>query len=723
MVSASPHTDVDVAGGYRHGRPILGFGQVHFSGSPPVLGLVLLRPTSGALMTAPRPSAVASEDAAPGYYRARLAEDAVDVEATVTVRTALYRLTFRDASRAKNVLIDASHVLGLRPREAHRFAVTHVDRTHIEGWAQGGALGGLGGAPLVYFVAALSEPADAAGAWRDVREARPFGAAEPLAGAWWRFERPGQLALLVRIGISYVDLAGARRNLVEEQGARGFDDVRADARRAWNEALARIEIDGGSDAERTGFYTALYHALLHPSIFDDTDGRYRRYLTGTVGRLPRGEHRYTGFSLWDTFRTVHPLLAFAYPERSRAMTASLLAMRDEGGWLPQWELAGQEANAMVGDPAAVVIAESYVKGIAGDDGARALAALEYNATHEPAWQAGRGGNKGRIGLAAYLRLGYVPEPAPRSRTETLIATARALWQRATGTFSAEGYENAHVYGSVSTTQDYAYADACIARLAESLGRGDDAARYARRAVGYRQLYDSTVSWPLTRGIRGAFRARRADGTWAYSARLGDPRRRPRAQTPGFVEGDAWSYMFNAPHDVGWLVAAAGGRPAFERRLATYVADSALDETNEPTIGYPYLAAAIGHPALTGSVVRRLLTARLSRERAMAGDDDAGTLSAWTVWSALGLYPYDACRDELVVGLATFDRVTVRDERGDAALVVEARRREHGERFVVGASLNGRALPEPRVRASALRSGARLRLVTSDAPAPWRGDAP
>jgi predicted alpha-1,2-mannosidase len=722
MVSASPHTDVDAAGGYRHGRPILGFGQVHVSGSPPVLGLVLLRPTSGALSTAPRATPVSSEAATPGYYRARLVGDAVDVEATVTTRTALYRLTFRDGTRAKNVLIDASHVLGLRPRERHRFAVTHADRARIEGWAQGGALGGLGGAPMVYFVAELSEPAEAVGAWRDDDAVRPLGARETPAGAWWRFERPGPLTLLVRIGISYVDLAGARRNLAAEQGARSFDDVQSAARRAWNEALARIEVDGGSDAERTGFYTALYHALLHPSIFDDVDGRYRRFLAGTVGRMPNDEHRYTGFSLWDTFRTVHPLLAFAYPERARAMTATLLAMRDEGGWLPQWELAGHEASAMVGDPAAIVIAESYIKGIAGGDGSRALAALEWNATHAAPWRPGPGGSKGRIGLAEYLRLGYVPEPAPPTRMETLTATARALWQRATGTFSAEGYENAHVYGSVSTTQEYAYADACIARLADAVGRTGDAALYATRAVGYRQLYDSTVPWPLAPGIRGAFRARRADGAWAHPAALDDPRRRPRPQTPGFVEGDAWSYMFNAPHDVAWLIAASGGEPAFELRLAEYFADSALDESNEPTLGFQYLPAAAGQPALTQSVVRRLLATRLSRDRELAGDDDAGTLSAWTVWSALGLYPYDACRDELVVGLATFDRVTVHDEGGGIALVIDAPRRGGAARFVTGAVLNGRALPRPSVRASALRSGARLRFTTSDMPGSWRGSS-
>jgi predicted alpha-1,2-mannosidase len=718
MVSGSPHTSTDVSGGYRRGQPILGFGQLHFSGSPPVLGMVLLRPTSDARSTSPAPTPIAAESATPGYYRARLLADSVDAEVTATTRTTLYRFRF-DGRGPKTLLLDASHVLGLRPRELVRAAVTHVSPTRIEGWSEGGSLGGLGGRPRVYFVAEVSRPGASAGTWRASLVQLPFVAPEPPIGAWWRFSTPDSLTVLVRIGVSYVDVDGARRNLAAEQPTWDFEGARASATGAWDAALGRIRVDGGADRERRAFYTALYHALLHPSVFEDVDGRYRRYLVGDVGRLPAGAHRYTGFSLWDTHRTVHPLLAAFYPERARGMVESLLDMQREAGWLPQWELAAREANAMVGDPAAVVVAEGYLTGVVQRDESGALAALVHNATREAPWRPGHAGNKGRLGLRDYVRLGYVPEPPPRSWLDTVLAFCRAVWHRITGTFSGADYENARVYGSVSTTQDYAFADACIARLARHAGAAREAAEFDHRALGYRLLYDSTVAWPVGDGVRGAFRPRRADGAWAHPLRLGNPRRRPRAQASGFVEGDAWSYMFGPPHDASGLVSAAGGPVPFARRLDAYFGASALDVSNEPSIGYPYLPALVGRAAQTQAVVHSVLrTDFLANAGALPGDDDAGTLSAWLVWSALGLYPFDACGDELVLGAPLFPSVAALDTGDTPRFRIEAERWAPDRPYVSGATLDDTALAEPRVHLARLARGGTLTFRMAPGPSRW-----
>jgi predicted alpha-1,2-mannosidase len=717
LVSASPHTATDVSGGYRRGQPVLGFGQVHFSGSPPVLGMVLLRPTANALSTSPSPSPIDRESAAPGYYGARLLADSVDVEASATARTTLYRFRFHGRG-PKTLLLDASHALGLRPREHPRAAVTHVTSTRIEGWAEGGSLGGLGDRPRVYFVAEVSRPGSV-GSWRPKRLRLPFRAPDPPTGAWWRFATADSLTVLVRIGISYVDADGARRNLAAEQPTWDFERVRTSAALAWRSALARIRVGGGTDADRRAFYTALYHALLHPSLFEDVDGRYRRYLVGDVGRLAAGEHRYTGFSLWDTFRTVHPLLVAFYPERARGMVESLLGMQREAGWLPQWELAARDANAMVGDPAAVVIAEGYLAGIVRQDESRALDALVHNATRQPPWRPGHGGNKGRLGLSDYVRLGYVAEPPPPSWLDAVLAFCRAMWQRITDTFSGADYENARVYGSVATTQEYAYADACIARLALHAGRTREAAEFDRRARGYRLLFDSVAPWSVGAGPTGVFRPRLADGAWAYPLQLDDPRRRPRRQAPGFVEGDEWSYMFGAPHDVTGMVSMAGGEDAFARRLDAYFGSSALDMENEPSIGYPYLPALVGRPALTQSVVRTVVrNAFAANAGGLPGEDDGGTLSAWMVWSALGLYPYDPCGDELVLGAPLFSSVAVADAGGAPRFRIDVDRAGVGRPYVAGATLGDNALARPIVHLAGLSRGTTLTFRTSDRPTVW-----
>lgn len=720
MVSASPHTLRSEPGGYRKGNAILGFGQVHLSGSPTVLGMVLLRVGVGN----PRGQSEAShEHATPGYYSVVLSGSGIRVEATATVRSTLYRVHFPESGR-KSVQIDAGHALGVRQYEHVRSQITTIGPQRIEGWAESSRIGGLGDPARVYFSAEVNAPSTSRGGWRDGRAVEAREAPASASTAWWEFLSHDSLTLMVRIGISYVDLAGARRNVASEQPSWDFEGVRRRAERSWNDQLARIEVRGGSDVDRKIFYTALYHVLLHPSVFSDVDGRFRRFRSkGQIGSAPAP--RYAGFSLWDTYRTVHPLLTLAYPERARGMVRSLVEMQRESGWLPLWELAGQESNNMVGDPAAIVIAEAYLKGVAVDDPGGVLAALVHNASRESLWTADAGQTKARIGLREYLRLGYVPEPPKGSRTQRTLAWLHAYTARVRHQFYPKRYEQASIYGTVSTSQEYAHADACIARLARRLGFDMHSAVYGRRALGYRALFNSVATWRDTAGrqVQGFFRSRTAAGRWASSDAIPEPAA-PRKQRPGFVEGDEWSYLFNAPHDVPGLIALAGSSARLIEKLDSYFSLGAHDASNEPAIAYPYLYDFVGAPWRTQEEVQRIIRGVYDTTAAgIPGEDDAGTLSAWLVWSAIGLYPLDPCDESLAITSPLFTEIVIRPGEARGTVHILADKDPRRASYIRGVSLGGKPLVTATVPQRALLARRELRYRMSESPSAWGGPRP
>lgn len=712
MASPSPHTSTSAPGGYRHGDAIIGFGQVHFSGSPAALGMLLVSATSSDQRQPIPPAMPRNERAEPGYYGVSLPSQGVTVEATATERTAFYRITFARGS-SKRIALDATHALGRQRGERLSGNVTLAGLSRVEGWSESARVGGLGGRARLYFSAELFGPADAV----QVRRDGSWGAATERGGERVEallFLRTADTATaLLRIGLSYVDVAGARANLRAEQSGWDFEETRRSARARWDAELSHIVVNGGADSDRTLFYSALYRSLLHPSVFSDIDGRYRTFKTGRIQRTDSA--RYSGFSLWDTYRTVHPLLALAYPARSAGMVRSLLAMQREGSWMPLWELAGQESNAMVGDPASIVVAEAFVKGILHDGAAPALLALRQNATRMPPWRAEAGQSKGRIAVDDYVRYGFVPEPEPPGARARARRWLTALLARARNRFAPETYEHARLYGSVSTTQEYALADACIAGMAGVIGDSAVARAYERRSLGYRALFDSSARWD-GKGARvgGFFRPRMAGGAWVSTPAFPAPSQ-PRTQTRGFVEGDEWSYLFAAPHDVAGLAMLAGGRQALVNRLEAYFTLGAHDMSNEPSIGYAHLFNELGEAGRTQARVRGSLRQFFSvRADGLPGQDDAGTLSAWVVWSAIGLYPVLPCRSELSVTTPLFREILVKSRGVDVDFRIVADRDPASSPYIRTASIGGRPLGTLHVAHSALRLGAELKLQLSAA---------
>jgi predicted alpha-1,2-mannosidase len=387
-----------------------------------------------------------------------------------------------------------------------------------------------------------------------------------------------------------VSVANARANLdAEIPNSKGFDQVAADALAGWNADLGKIQVSGGTQDQRRIFYSALYHALLHPRVNSDVNGQYQG-MGGSGVRTASGYTHYDLFSLWDTYRSLHPLLSLLYPARQQDMVRSMVAMYRESGWLPQWEFAGREAKIMVGDPAAVVIADTYLKGIRGFDVATAYAAMRKSAVTTS-------GNRLRPCLNCYVTHKYLPQD---------VCTKR---------------------GSVSITQEYAYADYAVSRLAQALGKTADYQTFSARSLYYRNLFDAPS---------GFLRPRNSDGSWMapfdpLCCSLGTG----KYQGPGYVEGTAWQYLFMVPFDVDGLKALLGGDLAFVTKLnqAFTSGGAYYSLINEPDILYPYLYTYVpGQAWRTQARVRQDIAANFTAARSgLPGNDDAGQTSSLLVF--------------------------------------------------------------------------------------------
>jgi predicted alpha-1,2-mannosidase len=601
MTAPSPHTHLPLpldfaegglaAAGYRFGDPsVHGFGLTHLSGvGCPDLGAPVVAVTSGPLATDFDSYGLrrGDERAWPGYYAVDLSDGEIRAETTASERTAALRFFARRGPL--NLLIDTARPVSWAGGSGR---VRIVSPAEIEGESQTGLFCAQGNRQRVYFVARFDAASNSAGTWKDdvVSDAQE---AQGAVGAWLRFPAG---TVEVSIGVSYTSIDGARANLIEH---RAFDDTRRAAQSKWEAMLGRVRVEGGTADERTIFYTALYHALVHPSIFSDADQPLRYHV----------------FSLWDTYRTLHPLLTLLYPERQREMLRTMLELTVEKSAPPKWELAGYEVQMMVGDPADIVIADSALKGVLPDDSLvrsawPILQTAALTGTHRPAND-------------SYRALGYVP-----------IDDANRAW------------------GPVSTTLEYALADHALTRLAAVLGTTIDPA-LAKQADAWKNLID-----PETR----LFRPRRTDGSFLQPFdpdQLEGSAPQRHAGGPGYVEGTAWHYAFFAPHAVVAHADATGGAAAYVARLQSLFSTDRFVAWNEPDLAFPY---HFSHFAGEGWRTAPLVAAARSRfftntPAGLPGNDDCGTLSAWYVFSALGFYPDVPVADDYAIGTPLFERAS------------------------------------------------------------------
>lgn len=690
-----------------------GFSHVNLSGvGCPELGSLLVMPTTGDLDVEYRNygSPYTDEAASPGYYTNRLTKYDILTEVTATMRAAIHRYTF-PAGRG-NILLNLGQGL---TNESGAWARFTPDGS-VEGMKMMGTFCYNPRAvfPLYFVMEVVGVEPERTGFWKmqppktgveaewdpnDGQYKIYDGYRRDIAGddigAWWSFSGGhdgsggdgATYTLEVKIGVSAVSVENARENLHAEIAGRSFDEVRAEAREKWNSDLSRIRVEGGTDEQKTVFYTALYHTLLHPNVISDVNGEYPAMEAGEVLKAD-GYTRYTVFSLWDTYRNVHQLLTLVFPDRQRDMVRSMIDMYREWGWMPKWELYGRETWTMEGDPAIPVIADTWLKGLRDFDIETAYEAFIKSATMPGLPSEGEGVEKGgalpdsyyallggefnrmRPDNSDYMRLGYVP-----LRRE---------------------FDN-----SVSHALEYYIADHALGLLAEDLGKKEDAAYFKKRALGYRRYYSAES---------GTLRPILPDGSFLtpFDPALGadfEP-------NPGFHEGSAWNYTFYVPHDVAGLAHLMGGKRKFVEKLESVFEKGLYDPANEPDIAYPHLFSYFeGEEWRTQKHTRELLEKHFTASPdGIPGNDDTGAMSAWAVFNMLGLYPDCPGSPYYTVTSPVFDRVTIALDTESwpaTEIVIEARRTSPEQIYIKDMTLGGAALKQYRISHADLLRGGRL----------------
>lgn len=623
MTLFSPDTRAPSVGYGWGDHRIEGFSLSHMSGvGCDDEGDVFLTATTGPVKTRvadySSPFSHKRETASAGYYSVNLRRWNVDAELTATERTGLVRFTFPPAliGPSCNILLPISHTL-TRTSDAE---VRIIGNDTVEGSVRSQAFCGAGQFYTTYFCMKLDQPFDTAGTWTgnatsDAREAVQHGQNAPGVGAYLRYHTTDAgFTVTARIGISYVDLDGARRNLAQEVGKRGFDDVRRGTEQAWEKELHKIEISGGTTDQRTVFYTSLYHCFLMPSVFSDVDGRYLGF-DNAVHQTKPSHPVYADFSGWDIYRTEAPLLTLIQPQRMQDMCQSISLMYQQGGWIDRWPQANVYTNVMCGSPLTVVAATAWNAGLRGFDMAALYPGMVKDATR-PAPPSKP--YQGESNVQYMDTLGYIPD-------------------------DKEGY------GSVSQTEEDCLAYAALASVSASLGKTADAQFFAKRALLYRSLFD-----PETKFLRPKL----ADGTWYGPF---DP-----TKEHGYVEGTGWHYRWLAMQDMAGLIRLFGGDDPFNAELDKFFgyahptwAGQYYNPYNETDLEAPFLYDYSGAPWKTQARVRELLAdAYKTTPDGIPGNDDCGTMSAWYVFAALGLYPTDPARPAYELASPLFPRAVV-----------------------------------------------------------------
>ncbi|WP_425400297.1 GH92 family glycosyl hydrolase [Aeoliella sp.] len=699
MVQLSPDTRTlgwDACGGYHYSdSSILGFSHTHLSGTGiGDLGDVLFMPVTGKVHVTPGTPEDPdsgyrsrfrheSEYAEPGFYRVHLDDYDIDVELTATPRVGFHRYTYPKGS-SHQLVIDLAHTI--HGHQNPRTEIKVIGDREIaglkctKGWAQN---------HLVYFHAKFSRPFKC----KLYRNAAEQEGAEVTGSngtqAVLTFDEDDQGVVLAQVGISAVDYEGARRNLEAEGSDTQFDTVRQQAHQAWQQQLGRIEVRGGSEDDRTIFYTAMYHTAISPNLYSDCDGRYR----GMDQQIHQSEEGpvYTVFSLWDTFRAFHPLLTITDPDRNEAFIRTLLCHYEQGGSLPKWELAGNYTGTMIGYHSVSVITDAYQKGCRDFDVDKAYqAVIDSSNYHE--------GEPQIASLAAREKL----NPKGKQYNDQLG-------------FIPCDLENE----SVSKALEFAYNDWCIAQFAKSLGKDADAKKYEERAGRYREYYDAKT---------GFMRGRNADRSWKtpFNPKFSEHRK------DDYTEGNAWQWTWFVPHDVDGLVDLMGGRDKFIAKLDQLFNEdptiegenSSMDISgligqyahgNEPSHHVTHLYNYVGQPWKTQALVDQVLhTLYHNDPDGLSGNEDCGQMSAWYILNAIGFY--SVCPGDPTYSLARplFDEVTIHLPNGKHfTLRSESNSREN--RYIQSAALNGKELRSPFFTHNDLVSGGVLEIQMGSRP--------
>ncbi len=675
MVQLSPDTridplDWDGCSGYHYSdSTIYGFSHTHLSGT----GVadycdILFMPFIGGARLEPEDYAAtftkSKEKAAAGYYSVFLDRDRILCEMTATERVGVHRYSFPLNREKGALLIDLRHRDEVLSSELQIVNDREIAGYRIsKSWAQ---------EQHIYFVARFNKPFSSSivlDMAKNPREASPTVNSKAVVGLLEFYNE--QTPLVVTVGLSGTSIEAARRNLEAECPGFDFETVKTATQEKWRKQLSKIEVEGGSKDQKTVFYTALYHSMLAPNIWNDVDGSYR----GRDNKIhPNPGHAvYTVFSLWDTHRALHPLLNILEPKRTGDFIQTFLRQYEQSGRLPVWELAANETDCMIGNHAIAVIADAYAKGIRNFDVSLALEAMKKTVFQN------------KSDLNAFRNYGLV--------------------------------ESAQSPESVSKTLEYAYDYWCIAQLAKAGGDNDLYSYSIQRAQQYKNVFD-----PATR----FFRARKNGGWYAPFD--------PYEVNFHYTEANAWQYRFAAPQDISGLIQLMGGSKVFENQLDSLFSTTAgttgrnqADITgligqyvqgNEPSHHMAYLYNYVGKPSKTQQRIRQILDEQYAnRPDGLSGNEDCGQMSAWYVLSAMGFYPVLPGSDAYVIGTPIFEKTTIHLENGKS-FVLRAPGVSATKKWIKSVKLNEQVYAKSWFSHADLSNGGQFVFEMSDQPSDW-----
>ncbi|KAA6303065.1 MAG: hypothetical protein EZS26_000668 [Candidatus Ordinivivax streblomastigis] len=663
LVQLSPDTRTngwDACSGYHYDdNRLIGFSHTHLSGTGiGDLGDILFLPYAGELhLVAPNgddkePHFGSSfshkkETASPGYYKVHLDDYDIEVELTATGHAGFHRYTFPQ-SENPGLFIDLNRTI--HDRRLLDFELKAVNEYEIQGMKQ---LSGWAPNRYVYFYAQFSEP---------------FTFTTSNAQAVLQFEKTSKgKQVLAKVGISFVDAEGAKNNLLTEIADWNFDKIKKNAHDAWNNELSKIEITTSSDKNRTIFYTALYHTALEPVISSDVDGRYRTMDNQIAGDT--NYKNYSIFSLWDTFRALHPLNTIISSSDNQAMIRSLIRKSDEGGLLPMWELNSNYTGCMIGYHAVSVIVDSYMKDEKDFDVEKAFLASKKSSSYDT------------VNVSPTIDKGVL--------LHNLMPVGKH-YKNTIGYIPAEIEKQ-----SVARGLEYAYNDWMIALLAQKLGYEEDYIHYMDLSKNYKNYFDSST---------GFMRGKMLDGSWRSPF---DPRYSDH-NNDDYCEGNAWQWTWFVPHDVDGLVALMGGREAFIQKLDSLfsISSEVIGENssadisgligqyahgNEPSHQTIHIYNLVGQPQKTQELTDKVLqTLYFDDPNGLSGNEDCGEMSAWYVLNSMGFYSYCPGIPYYSIGRPLFDEVKIKLENGNV-FTIRVTNNSESNKYIQSVKLNGKPL--------------------------------
>lgn len=626
MVSVSPHNSHGAPSGYIFGEKYFsGFGHTHLSGTGCAdLGGIIITAIDqkDSLGFNDYKSTYKNEISLVGYYSLFIEDAKVTAEVSATERCGITKIT-ADEETDITLLVDVGKSLNI----VGGGQICIVSDDEIEGFNISGGFCGENNRQKVYFVMKFNMSSPKQKIWKENQEIEKKyeSTIDTSIGYFSEFTVDKEEYLLIKVGISYVSIENARMNLSVEIPDWDFEKVKKNAKIKWDKELSKISVEGDNEDDYVKFYSALYHMLIHPNIINDVNGDYPKMGSDEIGNY-KNKKRYSVFSLWDTYRTLHPFLTLVYPEVQVGMVQTMVDMFSESGFLPKWELTGQETYMMVGDPAIPVIADTYIKGLTQFEFDEAFNAMikhtifNENESAPPV----------RAGYHELLKYGYIP-------------------------FEQNKNDDWWVWGTVSTTLEYCLADYSIAQFAKELGHDKYYEKFMNRSLNYKNLFDPKTQFMRPKLKNGNwlepfdFLATEGSGDWVGSG------------GPGYVEGNAWNYTWFVPHDIAGLVSLFGDKEKFVTKLLRSFNEKHFTINNEPDIAYPYLFKHLsGEEYRTAGIINKIMTNEFGiGSDGLPGNDDCGTISGWFAFSALGIYPVTPGSRMYFLNEPIFDRIEIK----------------------------------------------------------------